>query len=302
MAGVDVSIVMPFWGDFGHLREAVDSVRCQTDPNWQLVVVDDVYPDEAPGQWVKGLGDERITYVRNEENLGPSRNYTRAVNLVDSEHVVIMGCDDRMLPGYLTRVRELLAQWPGVDLIQPGVRVIDENGVPSNPLPDRIKRLIQPKASGPIVLEGEDAAVSLLRGNWTYFPSLVWRRGHVVNGFRPDLNVVQDLAKIMEILFAGGSLVVDDQVEFEYRRHSSSVSARTAVDGSKYGQEMTLFRETVYRAREMGWDEAARAASRHWTSRASALASVPAAIAARHRDGQRALLSHAFGRTRPIAP
>lgn len=292
MAHVVLDIVMPFWGDFGHLREAVDSVRAQDDPEWRLVVIDDVYPDAAPGEWVKSLADERITYLRNEQNLGPSRNYSKGVGLVDGEFVVIMGCDDRMLPGYVARVKQLIGAFPAADVIQPGVQVIDEHGRVYVPMADRIKGWISPKGEFPRAFEGESIAVSLLHGNWTYFPSLVWRRSRVERGFRADLNVVQDLAKILEILLDGGTLVVDRAPQFEYRRHSQSVSAKTAIDASKFGQELTLFREVRAQARERGWRKAARAASWHITSRLNALSVVPAAVKARRPDGVRALARH----------
>lgn len=289
-----LNIIMPFWGDPLHFREAVESVRTQDDADWTLLVLDDVYPDLAPGEWVQGLGDERITYVRNAENLGPSRNYSKGVGLVDGEFVVILGCDDRLLPGYVRRVKELIALFPGTALIQPGVRIIDESGVEYRPLADKIKRWIGPRGPLPRAFEGESIAVSLLRGNWTYFPSLVWRRSLVQAGFRADLNVVQDLAKILEIILGGGTVVVDDVPVFEYRRHSQSVSAKTAIDGSKYGQEFTLFTEIASESRARGWRKAARASSWHITSRLSALSVVPAALRAGRRDGARALLRHAL--------
>lgn len=289
-----LNIIMPFWGDPGHFREAVESVLCQDDPGWTLLIVDDVYHDLAPGEWAQGLGDERITYVRNEDNLGPSRNYSKGVGLVDGEFVVILGCDDRLLPGYVRRVKELISRFPDAGLIQPGVRVIDERGVVYSPLGDKIKAWIRPTGPLPTSFEGEPIAVSLLRGNWTYFPSVVWRRSLVQDGFRADLNVVQDLAKILEIILGGGSVVVDDATVFEYRRHSQSVSAKTAIDASKYRQELTLFTEITAQCRARGWRKAARASSWHTTSRLSALSVVPAALKARRSDGAKALLRHAF--------
>lgn len=289
-----LNIIMPFWGDPGHFREGVECVLGQDDPVWTLLILDDVYPDTSPGEWVRGLADERITYVRNNENLGPSRNYSKGVGLVDGEFVVILGCDDRLLPGYVRRVKELIARFPDASLIQPGVRVIDETGVVYRPLADKIKAWIDPKGPFPRAFEGESIAVSLLHGNWTYFPSVVWRRSLVEGGFRADLNVVQDLAKIIEIILGGGTIVVDDVPVFEYRRHSKSVSAKTAIDASKYGQELTLFTQIQAQCRARGWRKAARASSWHATSRLSALSIVPAALKARRSDGARALLRHAF--------
>ena len=103
--------------------------------------------------------------------------------------------------------------------------------MPTRPLADRVKRAIAPKAPGPTSLRGEEALASLLRGNWTYFPSLCWRRDRVTGpGFRQDLTVCVDLALLAEVLMADGELVVVPDVAFLYRRHGGSVSSVQARD------------------------------------------------------------------------
>lgn len=291
-----LDIMMPFYGRFDHFKDAVESVRAQEDPDWRLVVVDDVYPDLAPGQWLQELGDDRIIYIRNTENLRPSRNYNKCIGLMQSEFAVIMGCDDVILPNFVSRVKEITAAHPEAAIIQPGVAVIDENGAPSNPLADRVKAMYRFRGHGTRAVSGEPLATSLLRGNWTYFPSLVWRVEELrKREFRVDLDVVQDLAMLMQITMGGGTLVLDDVVCFNYRRHSTSVSAVTGPDGSKFKQEATLFRETSAACEKLGWRRAARAARVHLTSRLNAASEMPAALRARNADGRRALLHHVFG-------
>ena len=292
-----LDIMMPFYGRFDHFREAVESVLAQTDRNWRLVVVDDVYPDLEPGIWLQGLGDDRITYVRNTENLRPSRNYNKCIGLMRSEFAVLMGCDDVMLPNYVARVKQLIAEHPDAAIVQPGVSVIDEHGARSAPLADRVKARYRFSGQGTRAYSAEPLATSLLRGNWTYFPSLVWRVEELrTRLFRTDLDVVQDLAMLLQITFGGGSLVLDDEVCFNYRRHSSSVSAVTGPDGSKFKQEATLFAEADAECSARGWYKAARAARLHLTSRLNALSEIPAAMRARNASGRKALLHHAFGR------
>jgi glycosyltransferase involved in cell wall biosynthesis len=288
-----LDIMMPFYGRFDHFREAVASVLAQTDPDWRLTVIDDCYPDPAPGEWARGIADDRVRYLRNETNLRPSRTYNRATALATAEFVVIMGCDDIMLPGYVARARQLAARFPTADIIQPGVGVIDENGEPSRGLADTVKGWYRPGGSGARMVRGEALAVSLLRGNWTYFPSLLWRAERLT-GFRTDLDVVQDLAMLLEITKAGGSLVLDDEVVFSYRRHSTSLSAVTGPDGSKFAQERLLFDEVAAASRELGWRRAARAARLHLSSRLNAVTELPAALRARDRRGFRALARHAL--------
>lgn len=288
-----IDIVMPFYGRIDHFKLAVESVIAQSDPDWRLIILDDVYPDLSAGEWARSLDDPRIEYLRNDVNLRPSRNYRKGVTLVRTEFVTIMGCDDVMLPGYVARVAELIRRFPDADIIQPGVEVIDEDGALHRPLADRVKGWYRPAGPRPRSVEGEELAVSLLRGNWTYFPSLCWRASELArHGFRVDLDVVQDLAMLLEITLAGGSLVVDDQIVFQYRRHAGSVSAKTGPDGSKFAQERTLFRDVEARLREHGWNRAARAARIHFSSRMNAASELPKA---RTSAGLAALTRHVFG-------
>jgi hypothetical protein len=200
-----------------------------------------------------------------------------------------------MEPRYVERVLELLAAHPEADIVQPGVRVIDQDGRPSLPLADRVKGWYRFRGRGDREFSGEPLATSLLRGNWTYFPSLVWRRAALHGGFRTDLDVVQDLAKLLEITYGGGNLVLDDDIVFAYRRHATSLSAVTGVDGSKFVQERSLFASAVTACRELGWNSAARAACAHLTSRLNALTELPGALRSGDSVGRRALSRHVLG-------
>lgn len=286
--------MMPFYGDPTLFQLAVRSVLEQDCPDWRLTIIDDVYPDRAPGEWAASLDDERVRYLRNAENLRPSRNYNMAIEIAKTEFVTIMGCDDLLHPGYVGRVLRLIAEFDGAAIIQPGVRVIDGDGRPSKPLADRVKARYRLPGPYPIKASGEILATSLLRGNWTYFPSLVWRRSRLAGGFRTDLDVVQDIAKIFEIVSEGGDLVVDDEVVFSYRRHARSLSATTGVDGSKFAQERVFFREATLRCGDLGWERAAHAARRHVSSRLNAVTELPSAVLARDGAGIRALARHAM--------
>ena len=137
--------------------------------------------------------------------------------------MTIMGCDDLLLPGYVERMHRLAREHPAAAYIQPGVRVVDGDGVPSSPLPDRVKRHYAPRITGPTALEGEPLATGLARGNWTYFPSICWRRNVLDEfGFDESLDVALDLDLQLRIVDGGGIVVVDDEVTFVYRRHGGA--------------------------------------------------------------------------------
>ncbi|GAB3385084.1 hypothetical protein GCM10027568_01680 [Humibacter soli] len=290
-----IDIMMPFYGDPALFRQAVDSVLAQTSPDWRLTVIDDCYPDPAPGEWMRSIDDPRVTYVRNSENLGVTGNFQRSIDLSSADHVVIMGCDDLMLPNYVDELDKAISRFPNGSYYQPGVDVIDANGKSVLPLADRLKAVLRPKIADIAELRGESLAVGLLHGDWAYFPSICWRRTELVSrGFRPEFEVSLDLALQMEILMDGGSLVLYSATTFQYRRHSASVSSWTASNGDRFEEEAAVFAETAANADRIGWKRAARAARVHVTSRLHALTNLPGALVQRDRPGIRTLLAHTF--------
>jgi glycosyltransferase involved in cell wall biosynthesis len=294
MMGVDV--LLPYYGPVDLMQLAVRSVLDQQYTDWTLTVVDDGFPDPGIPEWFAGLGDERVHYHRNEKNLGANGNYRKALTFVTQQYVVMMGADDVMLPNYLATVVGALDAHPEAAFAQPGVEVIDENGVPSVGLVDRAKAFYAPHVDGRRVMTGEEIATSLLRGDWLYFPSICWRAEAITStGFREGLDVVQDLALALDIIRGGGSLVVDATVCFRYRRHRSSDSSWRALEGSRFTEERTFFEQMAREMAAHGWPRAARIARLHVSSRINAAALLPRAALRKRWSGVRALARHAFG-------
>jgi glycosyltransferase involved in cell wall biosynthesis len=296
---MSLEFMVPFYGDPALLKETVASVRAQTDPEWRLTVVDDGYPDETIPGWFAALGDDRIRYLRNETNLGANKNYEKCLSLATADDVVVLGADDLLRPNYVAVVREARRRFPDAAVIQPGVEVVDEHGEPSHSLVDRIKRVYAPSPDETVALSGEDVATSLLKGNWLYFPALVFSVAKVREvGFREGLNVVQDLALVMDLSMRGEQLVVAPTVCFAYRRHGGSDSSWRALEGTRFLEERDYFLQVARELSALGWLRAARAARLHVSSRLHALTYLPSALRRRHRTGVRNLSSHVFGGVR----
>jgi hypothetical protein len=177
-------------------------------------------------------------------------------------------------------------------MVQPGVEVIDSVGKPSNTLVDEAKRrLYAPKEQGRTLMGGEELAVSLLRGNWLYFPSICWRTDAVRGtGFRDNLEIIQDLALVIDLLQAGEQMIVDDTRCFQYRRHNVSASAKSAYSGTRFTEARRYFLDAADRLDEHGWPRAAKASRLHLSARIHALTLVPGAVRAGQWDGAKTLL------------
>ncbi|WP_329564858.1 glycosyltransferase family 2 protein [Kitasatospora sp. NBC_01266] len=288
--------MLPYYGDVRLMQDAVRSVLAQTDPDFRLVVVDDGREPEVPG-WFEQLGDERVHYLRNEQNLGITKNFQKCVELSQAERVVIMGCDDLLHPHYLQTVRSILAEHPEAGMVQPGVEVIDGTGAVTSGLADQTKRwLYSPRINGRRVMGGEELAASVLRGNWLYFPSICWR-GEALRAvnFRDDYSVIQDLALVIDLLELGEQMVIDDSTKtFQYRRHAVSESSVQAFSGSRFTEAERYFSAVADRLDARGWPKAARAARFHSASRFHALTMLPGALRHGRADGAKLMARHAL--------
>jgi len=257
-----IDVLLPYWGDFSLLKKAVDSVLAQTEKDFRLLIIDDYYPSDDAKNLYSNFPDQRVTYHRHKENFGLVKNYNYALEQVRADHFVMMGCDDVMLSNYLETALKKIGD---ADYYQPGIKVIDENGTYYLPLADKIKQLLRPRQEG--VHKGESVAVSLCHGNWTYFPSLLWKTATLKKyGYNPDLPNTQDIYVQFEILTNGGSLFIDNEVTFCYRRSAQSFSSK-AKSGTRFQEEDKMYDALSKHFYKIGWKKAARAARARITVR-----------------------------------
>jgi hypothetical protein len=274
-----LDIALPFYGDVAFMKQTVHSILNQTDPNWKLIVVDDGYPDGSLPGWFAGLSDERIEYQRNSSNLGANGNFQKCLGLLSAEYCLVMGADDLLEPDFVECINEFIAQHPGISMIHPGVKVIDENNEEISTRSDQVKKSLRAAQGNSRFLMGEALAESLMKGNWMYFPSIVWRTKTIQDiGFRPGFQVCQDLGLAMDLIMQGGAMALIEDEIFRYRRHQESDSSVKAVNGERFKDEKHFFNVMSQDLNEIGWKSAARAAKVHSTSRLHAASLIPTCI------------------------
>jgi glycosyltransferase involved in cell wall biosynthesis len=275
-----LDIALPFYGDVAFMKQTVQSILNQSDPNWRLVVVDDGYPDDTIPSWFESLKDERIEYQRNVKNLGANGNFQKCLGLLSAEYCLVMGADDLLEPNFVERINELISSNPGISMIHPGVKVIDENNEMISTRSDQVKKTIRESQSSSTVLSGEPLAKSLMKGNWMYFPSIVWKTKTIQEiGFRPGFHVCQDLGLAMDLIMQGGEMALIEDEIFRYRLHQESDSSVKAINGERFKDEKHFFKVMSSDLKNIGWSSAAIAARLHSTSRLHAASLIPACIA-----------------------
>lgn len=297
-ANMSIDIFVPFWGDPALLRETVESVLKQDSDQWFLTVLDDAYPDTSVPEWFAGLNHPQVRYIRNEKNVGIVGNYRKCLASASRELVMLLGCDDVLLPNYVSTVLKAHERFPQAAIIQPGTMVIDEHGKSITTMPDWVKkRVVMPGSQDAQLLQGESLAANLLHGNWLYWPSIAFRTSETKGfDFNADLKITHDLAFVMDMIFAGKQLVLEPGVCFAYRRHSSSASTASLFDGRRFADERKYFAIAQTQAKAVGWEKAASSARWHLTSRANALWIAGNALIHGRFSVIKVLLGHAFNR------
>lgn len=259
-----IDILLPYWGEFSLLKETVDSVLAQTSGDWRLIILDDHYPSTEAYNYYKNFSDQRVQYIRHKKNLGITKNFNFALEKASSDFCSIIGCDDKLLPNY---VELALKNIGTADFYQPSVEVIDAEGNIYLPLVDRVKRLLSPRKPG--LYKGEKLAASLCRGNWLYFPSIVWRTKTVKKyRFDPHYKIAEDLDLEFAMILDGAELYVDDATTFQYRRFAESLSSREKERGGvRFYEEDRVYDIYTPKFAKIGWKKATLAAKARITSR-----------------------------------
>lgn len=112
------------------LGEAIGSVLGQTFGDFELIIVDDCSPERLHDV-VDKYKDVRITYHRNEKNLGREdlvKSWNHALTYAQGEYVILASDDDIYDCHFLEEVEKLTLRYPDVDEIRARVERIDEKG------------------------------------------------------------------------------------------------------------------------------------------------------------------------------
>ncbi|MFC7441687.1 glycosyltransferase family 2 protein [Laceyella putida] len=89
-----VSIVICTYNDGGYLSWAIRSVWAQTNPDWELIVVNDGSTDQTREVLSSFQGEPRLTVIENGKNLGKAKSLNRALGAAKGEWLLELDADD----------------------------------------------------------------------------------------------------------------------------------------------------------------------------------------------------------------
>jgi glycosyltransferase involved in cell wall biosynthesis len=122
-----LSVVIPAYNHERWIRQAVESVRDQSLPAGELVVIDDGSSDGTPDV----VNDSRFPGMRLicQENRGAHAAINRGIALSQGDYVAVLNSDDEFEPNRLEHAWGV-ARATGAALVMGSVRLIDAGGDP----------------------------------------------------------------------------------------------------------------------------------------------------------------------------
>jgi glycosyltransferase involved in cell wall biosynthesis len=99
-----ISIGMPIYNAEKFLRNRLDSLLSQSFSDFELIISDDASTDSTPKICKEYLvKDKRIRYIRQEKNIGISRNFYFVLHEANSDYFFWAAQDDETISGFIEK-------------------------------------------------------------------------------------------------------------------------------------------------------------------------------------------------------
>ncbi len=104
-----ISVLMPNYNYAPYLKEAIESILCQTFSDFELILIDDGSTDESVSI-VESYArqDKRIRFYRNEKHIGLTAMLNKGIDLCEGEYLARMDSDDIAVPNRLEKQKDFL--------------------------------------------------------------------------------------------------------------------------------------------------------------------------------------------------
>ena len=108
------SVMIPVYNCAEYLPETLQSVlqQASAETAMQIEVIDDASTDADVKAIVQQVGQGRVKYFRQPENVGSLRNFETCLHRAQGQLVHLLHGDDRVLPGYYDKISFLFQQFP----------------------------------------------------------------------------------------------------------------------------------------------------------------------------------------------
>ena len=200
-----VSVLMPIYNNAGTLGLALASLKEQTFPNWECVVVDDGStdnPERVLSQWP----DERIRIVKFQKNRGRGAARQAALSAASGEFIAFLDGDDWIFPHKLERQIEVFGKHPDTAVVSTAMAIVS---------PENFLVAVRGPQTDITGASSRPSQMSV-----PFAPSMV--RAHIAKsvGFDPLFPTAEDTDFMVGVLLGRKYMVLSEPL-YAYTEHSS---------------------------------------------------------------------------------
>lgn len=125
MAKSGVTVLMAVYNGEKYLKEAVDSILCQTFSDFEFLIINDGSTD-GTSEILKSYEDSRIHIILNESNLGLVKSLNNGLKLAKGEYIARMDADDISLPERLEKQVVFMDKHPEIGVCSAWLQIFGE--------------------------------------------------------------------------------------------------------------------------------------------------------------------------------
>jgi len=215
-----ITVAVISYNNAKYTRKCIESVLAQDIEGIELIVLDDASTDNSDEVISEYLSDKRLTYIRNEENLGMVANSDKAYRSGSGKYFSILPSDDFYYPGHLSDAIAALEEHPECVLAYSPCFWVDDN--------DNILELARHPGHMPFSYFGgrNELADLLVYDNYISPPAAVMRRKEFVAAglLDPQIKGAGDWDMWVRLAQDNTNFIYLNKPTVGYRVHTGQVS------------------------------------------------------------------------------
>ncbi|MDD4949462.1 glycosyltransferase family 2 protein [Sulfuricurvum sp.] len=228
------SIIMPVYNvEPKWLEMAIESVRSQWYPNWELCIVDDASTNKDTIEYLKSINDPKIKIELLTKNVNISEASNVALKMASGEYIVLMDHDDELTVDALYEVAKTINE-SGAEFIYSDEDKIEMNGTHSD-----------------VHYKPDYAPDMILSQNYISHLGVIKKELiDTVGGFSTEVEGSQDYDLYLKVLEQTNKIVHIPKVLYHWRKIPGSTAAEFsdksyAQEAGKLALENTIKRRSL---------------------------------------------------------
>lgn len=137
-----ITVLMPIYNAEKYVRESIESILNQTFTDFDILAIDDGSTDNS-AEIIQSFSDERVIYLKNEQNLGIVKTLNRGLDLINSPYIIRMDSDDICLPTRFEHQLSFMNDHPEVVVCGTSTKVFKDSGETRNQIVETSSKRIR---------------------------------------------------------------------------------------------------------------------------------------------------------------